>query len=214
MSYSNNLRVGGLRLEQAAGETVYRAPRTSGPAVSWLHKTKVSDDQGSEGACAIFAMASWAEIMFGLTITNAERLGVYSKALAAAGRPAGDGLAFKEAHAACVAAGWIPANKHITPAYGLDDLHTQPLVAGFAITPNWALASKEGCLDHEADARRVCGYHAVVIVGYGPRRNGKPEDGNYVFIENSWGESWGWHSIGFMHEQLFGKLCREMWRIV
>jgi len=180
-----------------------------------MHHCRVGDDQGSEGACAIFAMASWAEIRYDKAISNSHCFDTYHKALKTYNRPQGSGLYFHEAFAACKAAGIIRQRTGMFEAT-LDDLYTQPLVAGYTMTRAFDNVSSWGCLDHgnpEADER---GYHAVCIVGkgYGPHEAAPSVSPTYIWIENSWGLSWGWKGLGVMTQYVHSLICKQMFKIV
>lgn len=210
MSDSTSARRGGLRL---SGAMLFRrlsvAPLRDGADVSWLQRCIVGDDQGREGACSIFAIASWAEIVLGHPISDQACLVAYQDALSQLGR-GDDGLTYEEATQAAVAAGFLPGTAALTPCVDLSFLDEQPLLAAYAVTAAWDRVSSQGCLDHSADAG-IRGYHAVPIVAHGELRT---QSGRWVYIENSWGLGWGWNGIGVMSEGLHRSLIREIWRIV
>ena len=184
-------------------------PLRAGADVSWLSRCRVGDDQGQDGACAVFAFASWAEIMHGREIPDAECLAVYRKALARAGRSDG-GLTFPEAFEAAMRAGWLPGALALVTARDLSQLVRQPLLAGYEITPAWDSVSAEGCLDHAVEGPDR-GFHAVVIVAHGVLAANTAEP--LVYVENSWSLRWGWNGIGVMTEGLHRKLVQELWGI-
>ena len=51
----------GLILSQPLLKTYRTAPLAAGQSVSWLGWARYGDDQGSHGACAMFAFANWGE---------------------------------------------------------------------------------------------------------------------------------------------------------
>lgn len=207
--FKNNSRNGGLLLDTGSRYETFSAAASSGADVSWLSKCMVGDDQGQEGACAIFAMANWSEIMHGRKISDKECHEVYQATLKRVGRTEG-GLYFSEAFEAANLAGWI-RGKVLAKVHNLDQLINQPIVAGYTINAAWDNVSDEGCLDHSQADTPARGYHAVIIGARGSidRVPGLP----LVYIENSWGLDWGWSGIGVMTEALHMKLCREMWTI-
>ena len=158
------IATGGLRVAQL--RNVLRATAaTDGPDVSWITRCRLGDDQGQEGACAIFALASWLEIMRGQSITNEACIDLYHATLATLGRPDGDGLTFEEAFFAAQGAGWFTEDDSLHEESDLSYLGNQPLLAGYEITPAWDDVSDQGCLDHVATGKSRGG-HAVVIVGH------------------------------------------------
>jgi hypothetical protein len=211
MSSSRNPRSGGLILSPNALTTPLPWLRT-GADVSWLSRCRVGDDQGSEGACALFSMASWAEIMYGDEILDQECLRVYRATLNKLGRQTGSGLTFSEAFDAASSAGWLPGASALVRVFDLSDLVSQPIVAGYCVTGALDNVSEQGCLDHNADHSQIRGYHAMVIVAHGMLSD--VVGGPWVYVENSWGIEWGWNGIGLMSQDLHAKLCREMWTIV
>lgn len=186
-------------------------PLLNGPDVSWLPHCRPGDNQGRDGACAVFAFANWSEIMHRRDISDAECLDVYKKYLRRHGGQFGDGMTFGAAFRAAVDAGWLPGAKGIQRARDLGALREQPLVAGYIVTEAWRRVSASGCLHHEADSRAI-GYHAVVIVARGSM-GAMPGTGPWIYIENSWGAKWGWRGIGVMSEALHQSMIRKMWRV-
>lgn len=187
------------------------APAVAGPDISWLRHCRLGDNQGSNGACAIFAVASWAEIVHGNSISDADCLEVYNQALIDYGRAAGDGLTFEEAFEAVSAAGWLPGAQRIEMVLDETRLTEQPLLAGYEVTPGWQNPNRAGCLDHAAGAT-VLGYHAVCIVARGALTG--LDAGPFLYIENSWGRSWGWNGVGVMSDAFHQGAIRETWAIV
>lgn len=203
-------RGGGLRLYRGASKDEKRMLGLSqaGPDVSWLSRCKVGDDQGRDGACVIFALASWSEIMFGGKIPNNVCHYYYMLALKKFKRPYGDGMTFEEGFS-ILPSSWFGGRRSILWA-GMDHIKDQPLLAGYEVTAAFDEPNKAGCLNHRAGGHSRGG-HAVVIVGRGGL-NKFP--GEWVWIENSWGKGWGWKGIGVMSSDLHGRLCSEVWRIV
>jgi hypothetical protein len=188
-----------------------RAPAVAGPDISWLRHCRLGDNQGSNGACAIFACASWAEIVHGKAISDVECLAAYTQALADHGRDAGDGLTFEEAFEAASAAGWLPGASGLELVLDEARLAEQPLLAGYEVTPGWQNPNEAGCLDHAAGSK-ILGYHAVCIVARGELSG--LTGGPFLYIENSWGRDWGWNGIGVMSDAFHQGAIRETWAIV
>ena len=88
------VRAGGLILD-ATPHTFAATPLRDGPDVSWFNRCLPGDDQGQDGACVLFAIGSWAEIVHGTTIPSADRLDLYGRTLRKLGRGDG-GLSFAE----------------------------------------------------------------------------------------------------------------------
>jgi hypothetical protein len=208
MSYAHN---GGLI--PADGLELYTGgPLRAGADVSWLPKCRVGDNQGNEGACALFAIANWAEIMHGREITDRQCLALYAATLKDLGRGDG-GLTFSEAFKAAAGAGWLPGRRGIQRVPNLTRLASQPLLGGYTINAAFDnVSDTTGCLDHTAGGSASRGLHAVAIVAHGSVDIS--DKGPWVYIENSWGVRWGWNGIGVMSEDLHRQICREVWCIV
>ncbi len=201
MSSSIEIRRGGLMPDCSSSRASSAAPAST-PAISYLDRIRVGNDQGNDGACAIFAIASWATVMYpDQRITDADRLRLYADTLRRLGKPQGSGLTPGQAFAACSRAGWLPGCRAIRRVHDLRDLARQPLLASYRIGPPWHRVSRQGCLDHSAPFPPPdAGLHMVVIVASGHITD-LPGDG-WIYIENSWGKSWGWNGIGVMEVQL------------
>jgi len=200
-------RAGGLRLSGAPSQD--NGPIRLGADVSWLPRCQVGDDQGQVGACAMFAMASWVEIVYGRAICNAEVLTAYRAELRRLCQTE-DGLTFPQGFEGAKIAGWLPNQTRICEVSNLDCLVDQPVLAGFNVTPAWSHVNAAGCLPDGDDTTNEGG-HAVVIVAHGQINGvaGCP----FVYIENSWGLQWGWNGIGVMSEAFHRTHCRELWII-
>lgn len=188
-------------------------PKRDGPDISWLSRCRVGDNQGSVGACVIFALASWTEIMTGNKISDTECLDVYGTACERFDIPYGRGMSFKQGFEVASEAGWMADGKKLKRVADLDELGTQPLLAGYKVTGAWEPKNmRNGCLDHSSALKYVEGYHAVVIVAHGALLSDMASQ--MVYIENSWGRGWGWEGCGVMDEDLHARLCREIWRVL
>lgn len=201
---------GGLRFAPADRARPFRACLRDGADVSWLSRCRPGDNQGAVGACAIFAMANWAEIMHGYDISDKECLTLYSRTCSELGQ-GDDGLTFRQAFEAAHRANWLPGARQIEAVWDLSDLASQPILAGYTVTPAWDRPNSAGCLDHAA-ARTNLGGHATVIVGFGIVHS-VTDLGPLVYVENSWGRAWGWNGICVMTEALHRLMCNELWVI-
>lgn len=188
------------------------APLVAGEDVSWIPRAMVGDDQGNSGACALFAMAAWAEIVHGVPISSFDVLAAYRRALASLGRAFGEGLYFSEALKAAQTEGWIRSTGTLRAERGLDRLKEQPLLCGYVVTDAFYRADPNtGCLSHDESLKTELGYHAVCVIGKG--RLDMMPNRSWVYFENSWGWQWGWNGIGVMGVEMHTRLCREVWSI-
>lgn len=185
-------------------------PLTVGDDISWLARVRGGDDQGSHGACALFSIANWAEIMMESAHSDREILDLYQSAKRRYRRL--DGLTHEEAFEAARDAGWLPGASRILPTSDLVLLTDQPIIAGYAITDAWRFVSPQGCLDHSVPARPASDYHSQLIVGCG--RLAAVAGGPWVYLQNWWGERWGYHGLCVMSYALHAATCRELWFII
>lgn len=199
----------GFGLLQALRPSSLAMPLRSGSDVSWLPRCRVGDDQGPVGACAMFAVASWVEIMYERKLSDQEVLDAYYAEKRKLGR-SDKGLLFTQAFEGAKMAGWLPRHNDITQVYSLDRLIDQPILGGFIITPAWHACNRAGFMP-DGMSLEIEGYHAEVIVAHGNISG--IEGGPFVYKEGSWGLSFGWNGITVLSEPLFRKLCREMWII-
>jgi len=187
-------------------------PLVDGDNVSWIPRILAGDDQGQYGACAMFTMANWVEIMTGRAISDTDVIDLYLETLERCHLPENSGLRFSQAFDAAVFAHWIPGNKGLVAVRDLTTLVDGPIFAGYAVTDAWARVSTQGCLDHDPSLTLVSGHHAVLVIGKGVLSH--LDGGPYVWIENSWSWKWGWNGIGVMEDALHRKTCKELWAIV
>ncbi len=179
--------------------------------VSWLPAVRTGNDQGEDGACTLFALASWATVMHGSRISDYQRLLLYKETRLRLRRNAHAGLTPGEAFAAASSAGWLPGSTSIRRVGNLDVLRRQPILAGYAVTPGWDRRNVTfaGCLDHRMLTPER-GLHMVQVVAAG-QVDGIP--GRWIYIENSWGRAWGWRGIGVMSADMHNALCKGLWVI-
>jgi len=214
MSLCRKLKKGGLIPSFRKPSMMQLAPLRDGPDVSWLSKCRVGDNQGNEGACGVFAIANWAEIMFGKEIIDMQCLDLYANTIKKLGR-ADEGLTFKEAFDACSGAGWLPGKTEIKQVGDLSEMINQPLLFGVKVNGTMDHVNEDGCLDHSDAAQRspVRGYHALCSPAHGTISS-IDDIMKWVYIEQSWGLNWGWNGIGIMSEDLFKVICSEIHIIV
>lgn len=211
--YSTNsvLRVGGAILEDPR-EGVSPKPLQLGKDVSWLQHCRLGDDQGTSPACSMFAFASWAQIMRGVTISDDYILTRFRETAKALNRPSWVGLTMGEAFAASSAAGMLPSVSTMVHA-DLDDLAAQPLLAIYTMCPAWDSPSESGYLnDSPGFEHPIRGFHAVAIVAAGDVKAFKA--GPFIYLENSWSRRWGWNGLGVMSMLQHRRLCRELWKLI
>jgi hypothetical protein len=201
--------MGGGLLKTPFPKRLFSPVLRAGADVSWLPRVMAGDDQGNVGACAMFAMASWAEIMFGSRISDQDRLDAYAAACKRLGR-GDEGLYFPEAFEQAQRCGWLPGRTRIEATVDLGDLVEQPILAGYTVTPAWERPNAAGCLDHAASDEDLGG-HATVIVAHGIVFDQSQTP--IVFVENSWGTTWGWKGLCQMTEGLHRMMCNELWVI-
>ena len=198
MSPQTTERKGGLVLGKGVPASIDQGPLHDGADVSWIPRCNVGENQGESAACAMFAVANWAEIMFRKNYSSAEMLALY-RANAVMG-----GLSVPSAFRAAQTVGWVQGRSVCMSTQSLDLLDTQPIIAAYAITEAWDnVDTVSGCLDHNPKLTAERGLHAVLIVA--------KKDGAIVQFENSWGTEWGYHGLGQMEYALHLRLCRGLW---
>ena len=188
-------------------------PLRDGPDVSWVasHIFKHDlggDSQGNYGACALFTVANWVEIMTLKKISDDACIDLYKKTCSALGR-GDEGLTFHEAVDAAKGAGWLPKTLNLKFISDLSLLFSQPILGGFQVTDAFVDIAPSGCLDHTAKGGDYGG-HAMLIVANGTVEMFR-DNGPQVQCENSWSKECGYRGIVVMREDLFRDLVREMW---
>ena len=211
----HELRWGGLIMDprQDIDDRWGTVASEEGDNVSWLASIRVGNDQGRDGACALFAIASWAQAKLNVSIPDGRRLDLYSKTVWKLKRRIDGGLTMPEAFQAAHKAGWLPGCTALRAVRDLAALRDQPVIAGYMVTPAWDMhrvQRQTGCLDHSAEFSPT-GRHAVVIVAKG--RIDSVRKNKWVYIENSWGLRWGYKGIGIMNYELHSQLIRGLWVI-
>lgn len=181
--------------------------------ISWLTGLPVGDDQGAEGACAIFACLSWWEAMSECGhIDDDRKVRIYRDAIRYHGRESGDGLTFREAFAACQRAGYMEDCPGIV-AGTMRDMLEQPLLVAVRVNEALDNPDRRGVLDHSRRARdsRVRGYHAMLAPAVGPRdATGVP----WLTFEQSWGEDCGDRGIVHARQDVAQEIVTELHAVV
>jgi hypothetical protein len=179
--------------------------------VSWVPHCHPGDDQGQTGACSVFAVASWAEVMLQRPIDDAVCIAAYRAERQRLHNGGDGGLYIPEAIVACATAGIIPPGVTCHAAPTLANLRRAPLVAEYETTVGWNRPNAAGCVDHAATA--PYGRHAVLIVAHGSIGPDVSHLTRIVWIENSWGRRWGHDGFGVMTEKYHAKYCAAMWEL-
>lgn len=82
------------------------------------------------------------------------------------------------------------------------------IVSGIIVQPTFWISNDNAFIDVPT-IEKVEGYHAVVIVGFGMRDDGK----KCFIIRNSWGTGWGDKGYAYISYEYFNKYCLEVWSI-
>ena len=189
--------------------TELRAPHQGASEASWLPLCRAGQDQGADGACAVFTIAEWAVVMQDRTIGNDERLDAYDEYLTAHGMPADSGLTFMDAYQIATERGWIVGCAGLQMVLDFQRLDEQPLLLGYEVDEGWQDTNAAGCIDHRSGLK-VLGNHAVLAVSTGRIGTGPV----FAQFNNWWGNSWGWHGFGQMTMDRHDEAIREMWRVI
>lgn len=184
-------------------------PLRDGPDVSWIPHCHPGDSQGQIGACSVFAIASWVEVMFQRPISDGTCINAYREERRRRYGGGDDGLTIPEAFFASVTAGIVPAGCYCRRVPDLAALPLAPLVAVYRSTRGWFAPNPAGCIDHADEA--APGFHAVLIVAHGVTT---AVTQRVIWIENSWGESWGFKGFGCMTEAYHRAHLDSLWQIV
>ena len=185
-------------------------PLRSGADVSWIPLAHPGDDQGKHGACSVFAIASWAECMFQTQIADQVCIDAYTSiGEQRYGLGYDGGLSIPVAMMAAYRVGIIPSSYSLRRVPDIASLPLAPIIAEYETTRGWDRPNKAGCIDHTDN--RPAGLHAVLIVAHG---NVMSADQRVVWVENSWGASWGWNGFGQMTEAYHTTHIRALWQIM
>jgi len=180
-------------------------------SASWLNDSAPGADQEQDGACALFTIASWIEVMERTIIRSKNVLNAYRKFCSRTGRNYDQGMTFPEALEEAKLNKWLPKNRVFVPAYPLVlTMHDQPILVGIQVTPGWQNVHESGCLDHAA-SRRSLGAHGVLMVAHGPQNH---DSKIFNIFKNWWGENWGNRGLGMMSDDMYRDTVIEQWMIV
>jgi hypothetical protein len=185
-------------------------PLIAGNDVSWIPHCYPGDDQGNVGACSVFAVASWAEVMLQKPIADDACIAAYRAERQRRYGGGDGGLYTPEALIACVNADIIPSGTTCQRAT-LANLRRGPLIGEYETTVGWHRPNAAGCVDHAANSNY--GRHAVLIVAHGSIGPDPHHLSRIVWIENSWGRRWGHDGFGVMTEGYHARYCGAMWEI-
>ena len=184
-------------------------PLRDGNDVSWLPWARPGDNQGQSGACSVFAVANCMEIILEDEISDQTCLDAYYDYKRAENQ-SGVGLYIPEAFAACQRAHIVPAEFKLFEEHDLRNLFRAPMVATYALTVGWTHTNSAGCVDHKEKSRWA--EHAEAVVAKGTI--GKPPaEQHIVWIENSWGNSQGYHGFEVMLESFHKQHVTSLWQI-
>ena len=198
----------------SATESPAPTPLRDGPDVSWIPHCHPGDSQGQIGACSVFAIASWVEVMFQRPIDDSSCISAYREERRRRYGGGDDGLTIPEAFFAAVTAGIVPSGCYCRRVPDLAALPLAPLVAVYRSTRGWYTPNAAGCVDHTDEA--APGFHAVLLVAHGQIRAGSPSASSHkvIWIENSWGRDWGYMGFGVMTEAYHRAHLDSLWQIV
>ena len=222
----------GLILSQPLQKTFRTAPLAAGQSVSWLAWARYGDDQGTHGACAMFAFANWGECVArakpdgiatgrgivkgvegGRNITNKETIAAYYDATGGLD----EGMVFPDAYGASKRYAWHSGSTYLRAITGDELLVNQPLLLGLEITDDWTRngnVAGDGRFKSTRSSRAL-GYHAVLQIGKGcpPQWGG----GTWIYILTPWrlddGTPWGWNGVAALPQEYVAEWCREVWAI-
>lgn len=185
-------------------------PLRDGPDVSWINRCRVGDDQGVTSACSLFGHANWAEIMHGEAVTDEACTSAYRLACQRYDVPDGSGLTVPQAFQIAHELDWLPGAREVRRVDSLAPLVRQPLLGCYALPREFSAVDAGGFFAMPGLFIEA-GYHLMAIVGHG-KVNAFGER-TFVYVENSWGLSWGYNGMCFMEEATHRAMIREIWSI-
>jgi len=171
----------------------------TGPDIDWRSKCHPGDNQGSNNACAVFAIANWVEAMYGRLISDQDAIDAWYKERMFRYRDAYGGLQITEAFAAAYNAGWLLRGTQIRRVSSLQTLSLAPIVAAYT-----GIQWKADHAGRISDGPGT-GNHAVLIVGH---------IANRIWIENSHSSKWGADGFGWMVEQYHVEKCVQLCQVI
>jgi len=178
-----------------------KLPLRTGPDIDWRSKCLPGDCQGETDACAVFAIANYAECMTGTPIEDAEVIEVWRAERQFRYGNLNGGLQVTEAFAgAMIRARWLPHGTMLRRVSSLETLPLAPLVAGFCGL-DWALPPGTSLLAKVNPATN----HAVLAVA---------DIAGDIWAENSHGPRWGANGFGRMTHVTAASHCIQLWQII
>jgi len=209
-----NFKAGGLIFgdiprgaEKLSKEPKFVAPRK----IDFRDMCLKSDDQGRTSQCAGFATAGFIEVQNWKSKHYPEQVdapAIYKEAKRIDGYT-GEGTMLDDAVKASINLKF--ANGHgIYISNTIDDIkfaiHQYGVcIAGFMITDEWNEVEKETGFIRIIEKPTKRGGHAVLLCGY---------DDNGIYIQNSWGESWGIYGFGILRWNQFSQQLMQAMVIV
>ena len=193
-----NFAAGGLlptRLVRCAGNTLKTSSKFVAPKkLDFRDMCLEPNDQGSTPHCAGYATAGYIEVQKWRINHYPEQIdgdAIYETAKKLDNNTE-DGTTLESAANAAISMGLISGTPKLINA-GVNDIkfaiHSYlACIAGFNITNEWNYVDKNGSIRDLGNRAQFLGGHAVLICGY---------DSDGVYIQNSWGSSWGLY--GFIH---------------
>jgi hypothetical protein len=178
-----------------------KLPLRTGPEIDWRTKCHPGDSQGETGACAVFAVANWAECMLGTPIPDEQAIDVWRAERMFRYRDLTGGLQVTEAFAgAMIRTRWLPHGPTLRRVANLDTLSLAPLVVCLSGL-DWALPPGRVILSGIAPDSN----HAVLAVA---------DIEGHIWIENSHGRRWGQDGFACMTHATFARHCVQVWQII
>ena len=193
-----NFSAGGLlptRLVKCAKNTLKTAKKFVAPRkLDFRDMCLEPSNQGSTPHCAGYATAGYIEVQNWRTNHYPEQIdgdAIYIEAKRIDNNLE-DGTTLESAANAAISLGLISGTPKLINS-GVNDIkfaiHSYSVcVAGFNITNEWNYVDSKGAIRNLGSKAQFLGGHAVLICGY---------DADGVYIQNSWGSSWGLY--GFVH---------------
>ncbi len=178
-----------------------KLPLRTGPEIDWRTKCHPGEMQGETGACAVFAVANWAECMTGQPIPDEQAINVWRTERMFRYRNPDGGLQVTEAFAgAMIRTRWLPHGTSLRRVANLDTLPLAPLVVCISGL-DWALPPGRIMLGGIATDSN----HAVLAVA---------DIEGHIWIENSHGPRWGQNGFACMSHATFARHCVQVWQLI
>jgi len=183
------------------------APLRDGTDISWMQRARVGDNQGQSGACTLFGLVNWIQVMGGPVIPDALIIDTWRRARMRYYGNTDGGLTVPQAWRSAVDENWLDSRQKATPVHDMSSFGKAPLLGCYEITDGWYYPNAAGCIRHTDT--KIVGYHLVLILEAGRVGDAAP----IVWIQNSWGLKWGYKGCGQLTEEYHRKHCKEIWKI-